>query len=393
MLGIRRKVFWAAGAGFKLALYKIIFDRMVMEEHMKKSGLFFLGFLFLATGFLHAQASTKAATRPAVNTDGTVIQVPVTVNKVAALHGFSYEKIVLLGAEDKIVVCGDYHHNLWPWALKVFPRIKEVPAMPKPWEPNMEQMLKIQPDVIFTFSDPAPLNKMKELGFAVVYPDEKSALTLEANCKGMLRVYAEALGGAAVERAKKYNEYFDRKLAMVTAVTNSIPMDKRPKVYFAIRKPLQTAGKNSYIPELVEKAGGLCVTRDLPLTYGKDIGIEQMLALNPEYIFLDHLGARYLGSAQPAEILAGMLDDARLKSVAALQKNQVFFAPIGVFFWDTGEQLPLELMWMAKTLHPDKFKNLDLRKELAEFYRTFFNYELTPDEIERILRNDLPEGM
>ncbi len=55
--------------------------------------------------------STATATTPATKTisngDGSELVVPTVVDKVAAIWGPSYEKIVMLGAEDKIVACTD----------------------------------------------------------------------------------------------------------------------------------------------------------------------------------------------------------------------------------------------------------------------------------------------
>jgi iron complex transport system substrate-binding protein len=369
-----------------------------MIKKMSKYIVFFLIMLLLLT--ITAGCSTnstsstqKPDTRTITNIDGTPLVVPAEVKKVAAFDGFSYEKIVLLGAEDKIVMCGDYHQKIWPWALKIFKKVNNIPAMPQPSTPNMEVLQKAAPDVIFTFGNPEPLAKMKELGFAVVYQDDKSQHTIEANTKGVLAVYADALGGNAPEMAKKYNAYFDTKMKMVTDITAQIPENERPTVYFAIRSLFDTAGRQSLIPELVQKAGGNLVTRGLDIGYGKTINVEQLLAWNPQFIFFDHIGGRAQGSMPPREMMAQIAHDDIVQQLIAAKNNNIFFAPIGAFFWDTGLQIPLELMWMAKILHPDKFVNLDLNKEIKEFYATFFNYNLTDDEVERILTLQLPEGM
>lgn len=43
------------------------------------------------------------------------------------------------------------------------------------------------------------------------------------------------------------------------------------------------------------------------------------------------------------------------------------------------------VMWMAKQLHPDKFKDLDMTKEVKQFYSKFFKYNLTDEETKKIL--------
>ena len=49
-------------------------------------------------------------------------------------------------------------------------------------------------------------------------------------------------------------------------------------------------------------------------------------------------------------------------------------------------------MWAAKTLHPDKFADVDMVKEVREFYSTFFGYQLSDDDAQRILDGNPPAG-
>jgi len=47
------------------------------------------------------------ASRTVTNLDGSVITVPAEVNRIATVFGPAYEKVVVLGAEDKIIADGD----------------------------------------------------------------------------------------------------------------------------------------------------------------------------------------------------------------------------------------------------------------------------------------------
>ena len=48
------------------------------------------------------------------------------------------------------------------------------------------------------------------------------------------------------------------------------------------------------------------------------------------------------------------------------------------------------MLWSAKTLHPDKFTDVDLVKETREFYATYYGYNLTEDEAKLIIAGDAP---
>ena len=45
--------------------------------------------------------------------------------------------------------------------------------------------------------------------------------------------------------------------------------------------------------------------------------------------------------------------------------------------------------FIAKTLHPDLFKDLNMIKEIKNYYSEFYNYNLTDDQANRIL-NHMP---
>jgi iron complex transport system substrate-binding protein len=61
--------------------------------------------------------------------------------------------------------------------------------------------------------------------------------------------------------------------------------------------------------------------------------------------------------------------------------------PTGVYLWDRhSAEAALQVLWAAKTLHPDRFKDLDIRKETKAFYAGFFNHALTDAEYETMVR-------
>ena len=43
--------------------------------------------------------------------------------------------------------------------------------------------------------------------------------------------------------------------------------------------------------------------------------------------------------------------------------------------------------WVAKILYPDKFQNLDLVNEVKEFYSDYYNYQLSDNDANNILKS------
>jgi len=346
--------------------------------------------IILLFNFEKAYCKTEKPTRTIKNLNGKSIQIPVDVRRVACFYGPSYEKVALLDAEDKIAVCSEFHKTLSPWKKKIFKRINNIPGYASSHSPNLEELINMKLDVVFFWDMPGVVEKIQGIGIPVIHPAGVPGRKVE-DMKYLLNVYAEVLGDKAIKIAKRYSEYFDQKINMVKSVTSAMPDNEKPTVYFAVRKPLQTAGRDSFIPELVGLAGGISVQRDLSGGFGREIGLELLLKWNPEIIILDHCGARWMGSAPVHEIVSQMINDKRLESITALKNKQVYMSPTGVFFWDSGQQVILQIMWMAKMFHPEKFSHIDMNKELKYFYSEFFRYKLSDDEARRILLNLPPD--
>lgn len=314
--------------------------------------------------------------------DGSQVTVPQKAERIAALYGPSYEKLVVLGAEDKIICASDFHKTNWAWSKVVYKELNKLPVIPNASAAlNVEDLVPYNIDLAFNWANPKTTDAMKNIGIPVVpYAGNSSAVSI----KEQLKDYAKVLGGDAPARAEKYAAYFDKKLKMITDVTSTIPKSERPTVHSAYAKILATSGNQTAIPGLVELAGGNCVESDLDAGTSAVITKEQLISWNPDFIFLDHATATAAAPNAQAQIKA-LLEQADYSKIAAVKNNHVYISPTGVFYWDSGLQRILQVMWMAKTMYPNKFTDLNMVTELKGFYSEFFDYNLSEEQAQKIL--------
>lgn len=314
------------------------------------------------------------------------VPFPENPQRLAAVYGPSYELLTMLGVEDRIVVRADVQTDDFPWAEKVFSRITEIPALDNVHTSvNFEELMKYDPDIVYTFPRENELNQLEKAGVAALPGVTEE--TLEG-VKEQVRSYGATLGGDAEARADAYCDYFDEKLAWVKERTDDIPKEDRPDVYYAGVDILTTYGKHSDVVEAIESAGGNAVSSDLNAGNRTQIDYEQLMAWDPDVIFIDHGG---MNDGKPVEELKEELNtDPVYKSLKAVKTGEVYASPSGVFYWDMGIQKILLIMNMAKILHPDEFSDLDMAAEVMDFYDRFFDYELTRDDAEKILNREEP---
>lgn len=321
------------------------------------------------------------------NTSTENVIFPENPERLAAVYGPSYEILTVLGAEDKIVVRADVQTADFPWAEKVFSRIKEVPMLNNVHTSvNFEELMNYAPDIVYTFPRQNELNQLAKAGVAAL-PGETSE-TLDG-VKEQIRSYVSTLGKEAEVRAEAYCQYFDEKLDWVKERTNTIPEEERPKVYYAGVDVLTTYGKYSDMMEVIQTAGGNAVSADLEAGNRTQIDYEQLMKWNPDVIFIDHGGMNDGETVE--ELKAEIMNNSVYQTLTAVKEDEIYLSPSGVFYWDMGLQKILLVMHMAKILHPDLFSDLDMEAEVMYFYDEFYGYELTRDEAIRILNRESPE--
>jgi iron complex transport system substrate-binding protein len=312
------------------------------------------------------------------------VVVPSNVNRVGALVGPGYEKVLLLGGVNKMVCCGV---TPMPWAKKFFPSLAQLAGTKNPQSPNIEELLKQDLDVVFFWEIPDVISQITRAGIPVVVTQLGSTTGPQTQqdfinlFKKEIKIFAEVLGGDAQKRADTYLAYFDSVVERVTSVTSQIPAAERPKIYY-VRGPkaLTTHFGFSNTYWFVNMAGGDMVTKDLTTGIVGDVSMEQVVKWNPDIIVMGRVASTDL-----------IMNDEQWKDIKAVKNGKVYVNPQGAFYSDYGSEGALLLLYLAKTFYPDKFTDLDMVKETKYFYETFYGYKLTDDEASRILSHLDPQ--
>lgn len=314
---------------------------------------------------------------------GRKVVIPENVSHVACMEVLCYEKLFLLGESDRI--SSMYQTNA-PWMERTNPKVRDIPKFRG--EPNMEALLNGKTDVVFFRYNPektiAKLAELKIPGI-VSQPIAREPGSTEAfreNTKRALRLFGDVMGEPARRRAEEWCGYYDEKTRFVTERTSRLSEALRPKAYY-VRGPdaLTTQGRNSNTFRYGEMAGADMVVKELKMQGRTMVSMEDIVRWDPEYVFV--------GRQYSVDLI---LKDARWRNVRAVREGKVIPLPEGVFFWDGSTEGVLLMEFMAKTLHPELFADLDLAGEVKEYYARFYRYKLTSDETSKILHGLSPDG-
>ena len=116
------------------------------------------------------------------------------------------------------------------------------------------------------------------------------------------------------------------------------------------------------------------------------INMEQVYSWNPEVILLSNFD-----DVVPEDLYNNTIDGQDWSQVEAVKNHRVYKIPQGIYRWDADcpcTETTLCMKWMAKVINPEVFKDIDIRQDTKDFYKNFFNYDLTDEELDTILATE-----
>jgi iron complex transport system substrate-binding protein len=339
--------------------------------------------LAAAAAVVAAGSWPAAAGRLIVDSSGRKVELPNRIDRVMAA-GPPASVVVYVVAPEKLI----------GWVRKpreeelpyLAPMVRNLPELGRLTgrgdTANVEVVMTAKPDVIVDFGSITPTyvsladRVQSQTGIPYLLVDGRFADTAAG-----LRLLGNAL--AVEERAERLARRVEEILGEVDKVAQSVPAERRPRVYLA-RGPngLETGNRGSINTEIIERAGGVnVVDAGLGRAGLVNVSIEQILAWNPDTIVTTDRNLSDSLRSAPG-----------WSETEAVRRGRVFLSPSLPYGWvDAPPSLNrlLGLQWLARLFFPDRFTD-DIRAATKAFYAAFYQVDLGEPELERLLDGTRP---
>ncbi len=248
---------------------------------------------------------------------------------------------------------------------------------------NLEELMLLEPDVVFyNAANPAVGEKLTNAGFAAV---AVSVNKWDYDCIETLNNWIELFStmfpkDAKSDAVEKYsNEVYD----LINERVSTLSDEQRARVFFIYQYTdtmLASSGAKFFGQWWCDAVGAVNVAQELTTDNSVEVNMEQVYAWNPDTIVVTNFTP-----AQPEDLMNNTIGNYDWSTVAAIQNGRVFKMPLGMYrSYTPGADTPVTLLWLAKSVYPELFEDIDITERARSYYKDVFGVELTDEQIASI---------
>lgn len=308
---------------------------------------------------------------------GRSVTVPQQSARIAALDSFTAEAMVMSGAGEQMCACprGVASDTI---LRAIYPQLDQVTAASSSGAVNIETLSEAGTELAFIkqsmYENGSEAAKFDKLGIPyIVIGYETMSDQIE-----MLELIGTVCGGGAAKKMDRITEYYEQTIETAQEHAAKIPDDKKVRVYHAINEIARTDGMESLGTDWVQAAGAVNVSSDLETKVeGNDYqaSLEQIYAWDPDVVICN-----------AADTTDYLYHDSKWTGLRAVREKQVKTIPVGATRW--GQRGSVEtyfaILWLGCELYPDVYSDIDLKKEVTDFYADVLGVEVTDEMYEQI---------
>ncbi|MFD0896357.1 ABC transporter substrate-binding protein [Loigolactobacillus binensis] len=334
-------------------------------------------------------ATTSKSTHVITDQAGNKVAVPKKVKRVAVVGSVwplpsviavffnSADKIVSMPKPSMVAAKSSLLSELYPGILKSKTSSNDGVSI------NTEELKKSKPDVVFYGADDPKLGKqLQSAGFAAVAVSvSKWHFDTIATQNHWIDLLSKIF--PKNNKAKVVKDYSNQVYQRVQKKVKNIKPADQQTVFFLRQyssSAITTGGVDSFGQYWAKAIGAKNVVNTPNSNNSTIVNMEQIYKWNPDKILITNFN-----TAQPKDLYNNTVGNFDWSKVKAVKDKQVYKMPLGMYrSYTPGIDTPLTLLWMAKTVYPKQFKDVNIIKETKTYYKKVFKINLTDKQANKI---------
>ena len=354
---------------------------------MKRTVLFILLALAVVLGGCAVSADQEQGkTRQFTDSTGRTVTIPAQISRIAITGPLSQIYILPLAGDMLVGVSNAYTEDAAAYLpAYIFEKTEIGQLYGGKGQVDLEAMLAADPDVVIDIGEPKKtiaddLTVLTEqTGIPFVHID---ATVVEAG--KAYRILGDLLGRE--ERAEQLAKWCEETYDSVAAMMDRVDAEgaRKSLLYCLGDKGTNVIAKGSFHGETINlMSENPAVLEDVVSGgSGNEVDFEQILLWDPDVVIF-----------APDSCYDAVAENDQWKSMDAISEGNYYKTPNGPYGWLSSPpavQRYLGMLWLGELLYP-QYTHYDLREEVKEYFRLFYDCDLTDAMYEELMRQALPK--
>lgn len=317
-----------------------------------------------------ASASSGSTTAMVKDMNGDdVVQVGGAKN-VLTVNSVATQMVLMVGGEDAAATVGQgFQYGDDSLNKKMFPNLGDRKTFTRD-DATVENVAAVDPGLVL-IDVPDTVTALRGAGIPTAF----LAVTSPETIIQAIEIVGDALGGDSAQVATKYADYYNGVISEMSAKSKDLADADKPRVIY-LRNETKTIGEGSMPHNWITTLGGVNVGAELGANggAGSDVTTEAIIGADPDVIICEN-----------PDLLNTIKTDAQYADMTAVKNGAVYQAPLGTAVWSMGTaEAPLMLYWASQYINPDLYSGIDVDQKTTEFFKDFYGYTLSSDELDTI---------
>lgn len=327
----------------------------------------------------------QAATRTVTDSNGNEVTIPAQVERVAPTMGaFAQATEMFCAGNGKIAAASN--KQISDAFKAVFTDYNE--SNPNSYDSSsVEDLIAADVQVVYgpasVYSD-EQLEQLRQAGIAVVALNKLS--TVEDMCNNFLTI-GEILGDEEYARAQQFVEYYKQSISDAQQRASKLTdAQKHTVLQMNVSGDQYVCADDKDISNAYYEAVG---AKNVAAGYEgaqsgqyRSVDAEQIVKWNPEYIV-----------TMNTNVKDQILSDSALADVDAVKNGNVYVCPTALYLWCVrSAEGALMTPWLGSVMYPELYADQDMQQVLQDFYKNFYNTELSDADAQNILSGAMSSG-
>lgn len=330
-----------------------------------------------------AQEETAGTITVVDHMDNTV-EVPAEINRIVvcdiyplpsvlAVFFDSAEKIVGMAEPSMTAAQNSLLSELYPEILNAETGFIDGTNV------NIEELLKLEPDVVFYGAGSAQLGQqLLDAGIPAlaISPGKWGYDAIETLNNWILllsQLFPEN------DRTQLVSDYSEEIYNRVQERVSGLSDEERERIFFLFQyndTTITTSGQKFFGQWWADAIGAVNVGEEMETDNSTAVNMEQIYAWNPQRILITNFNA-----AQPEDLYENTIGSYDWSEIDAVKNRKVNKMPLGMYrSYTCGVDTPVTLLWLAQTVYPDLFSDIDIIEETKNYYKNVFGVDLTDEQ-------------